>query len=162
VDAVKGRLAHTEDKASALLEADVGGAFDEIRGHAVGDASERAHGAGKDDHAIGGSAAAGDAGCNVCLGMLSDFFGDGRRAEKFFRESSAATEVHLFGEDAQCSFAGDQVNLGDTRVGVEGAEHLGGKEGTAGSGDGESEAEIGGCRFGGVGHEVIIADLEGD
>jgi hypothetical protein len=42
---------------------------------------------------------------------------------------------------------------------VEGAQHLGGKDGAAGASDGEDEAEIGGLGFGGVGHEAIIADM---
>jgi hypothetical protein len=67
--------------------------------------------------------------------------------------------VHLFCEDAQRCLAGNEVNFGDARIGVQRTQHLGGKDGAAGSGDGESEAEIGGRGFGWRGHEAIIADM---
>ena len=50
VDEIEGRLADAEDKRPALLEADIGGAFDEVRGEAMGDAGKRAHGTGKNNH----------------------------------------------------------------------------------------------------------------
>ena len=46
MDTVEGRLADAKDEAALLLEADVGGTLDEVRGQAVGDAGERPHGAG--------------------------------------------------------------------------------------------------------------------
>ena len=63
--------------------------------------------------------------------------------EEFFCEGVASAEVHLFGEDAQRGLAGDEVNFDDARVGVEGAQHLGGKDRAAGAGDGQDEAEFG-------------------
>ena len=126
-----------------LLEANVGGALDEVGCHAIGNAGQRAHGAGQDNHSVGGSAAAGDAGPDVCLRVLDNL---GVRAvvgaEEFLCECVASAELHLFGEDAQRCLAGDEVYIGDARVGVEGAQHLGGKYGTAGPGDGEDESCI--------------------
>lgn len=73
VDAVEGRLADAEDERTALFEADVGGALDKVGCKAVGDGGEGSHGAGKDDHGIGGVAAAGDVGSDVGIGVLLEF-----------------------------------------------------------------------------------------
>lgn len=70
VDSIKRSFADAEDEWTALLEADVGCALNEIRGQAVGDGCERSHGAGKDDHAIGGVAAAGDVCTDVVVGKV--------------------------------------------------------------------------------------------
>jgi len=134
VDAVEGRLADAEDEAAIFFEADVGGAVDEVGGEAGCDARERAHGAGKDDHRVGGVTAARDVGPDVSFGVLLEF-GAGS-AEEFFREVVAAAEVQLFGEDAKGAVGGDEVDPGDAGVGGEGAEDLGGVDAAAGSGDG--------------------------
>jgi hypothetical protein len=91
VDAVEWRLADAEDEGAIFLEADVGGALDEVRGEAVGDCGEGSHGAGKDDHGVGGIAAAGDVGADVGLRVLLDFWRWG--AEEFFCEVVAAAEL---------------------------------------------------------------------
>ena len=80
-------------------------------------------------------------------------------AEEFFCECVASAELHLFGEDAQRCFGGNEVNFGDARVGVEGAQHLGGKDRAAGAGDGQGEpdagdnAVAGGYGFGWTSHQ---------
>lgn len=68
VDAVEGSLADAEDEWATFLKADVGGALDEVRGETVGDGGERSHGAGKNDHAVGGITAAGDVRADVVVG----------------------------------------------------------------------------------------------
>jgi len=88
VDAVEGSLADAEDERAIFLEADVGGAVDEVLREAVCDGCEGAHGAGKDDHRVGGVAAAGDVGSDVGFGVLLKF-GAGR-AEEFFGEVVAS------------------------------------------------------------------------
>ena len=102
-----------------------------------------------------GRAAAGDGGADVGLGVLGDFGGAWSAPRSFSDEAVASAELHLFGEDAQGGFAGDEVDVGDAGVGVEGAEHLGGEDGAAGAGDGQGEAEIGdgGGGLGYGGHE---------
>lgn len=75
VDAVERGLADAEQEGAALLEADVGGALDEVGGEAVGDSSESAHGAGQDDHGIGRVAAAGNVRADVSFGMLLNLRG---------------------------------------------------------------------------------------
>src|SRR6202040_3333717 len=65
VDAVEGSLADAEDEGAVFFEAYIGGALDEVRREAVGDRRESAHGAGEDDHRVGGVAAAGDVGADV-------------------------------------------------------------------------------------------------
>lgn len=142
VNAVEGSLAHAEDERSALLEADVGGALDEICSKAVGDGGEGSHGAGKDDHAGGGIASAGDTGADIGFAVLAELFAG--RAEELFGEVVASAEAELFGDDAQRVFRCDEVNVRDAVVGGEGAQHLRGIDAATGSGNGEDDA----ARFG--------------
>ena len=74
VDEVEGSFADAEEEWATFLEADVGGALDEVLREAVSDAGEGSHGAGKDDHAVGGVGAAGDGGADVFVGELLNFF----------------------------------------------------------------------------------------
>ncbi len=145
VDAVEGGLADAEDKRAALLEGDVRSALDEGSGEAVGDGGEGAHGAGKDDSGGAGIAAARDVCADIGVVMLLDFLAGGALfaggTEKFFDETDAAAELQLFDEDAEGVGADDEIDLGDALVGLEGAEHLGRVDGTAGAGDGEGKSE---------------------
>jgi hypothetical protein len=137
VDAVEGSLADAEDEGAIFFEADVGGALDEVRREAVGDRREGTHGTGKDDHRVGGVTAAGDVSADVGFGVVLKFGAGG--AEEFFCEVVAAAEMQLFGEDSEGAVGGYEVDFGDTGVGGEGAEHLGGVDAAAGSGDGEGD-----------------------
>ena len=83
MDAIEGRFADAEDERTAFFETDVGCPMDEIGGETVGDGSERSHGAGKDDHAVGGIAAAGDVGGDIVFGVVLQL--GARRAEEFLR-----------------------------------------------------------------------------
>lgn len=89
VNAVEGRFADTKYQAAIFFQADIGGAMDEVGGHAVCDAGKRPHRAGKDDHGVGGVAAAGNIRADVVLGMLLNL----RRwcAEELFCQIIAAT-----------------------------------------------------------------------
>jgi hypothetical protein len=152
VDAVEGGFADAEDQGAVFFEADIGGTLDQVGGEAVGDGGEGAHGAGKDDHRVGGVAAAGDVGAYVGFGVLLDLWGWG--AEEFFYEVVAAADVEFFGEDAEGVFADDEIDSGDAIVLRGGAEELGGVDAAAGSGYGE--CDVAGLR--GFGHGMIIAD----
>ncbi len=160
VDEVEGGLADAEDEAAALLEADVGGALDEVLGEAVGDAAEGAHGTGEDDHGVEGAGAGGDGGTDVVVGEEG---GAARGvAEEVFDEGGAragfgqAEGGGLFGEDAKGAGADDEVNAGNAGVLVEGAEHLDGEDGAAGAGDGEGDDVAGGGGHRGVGVGVGV------
>src|SRR5262245_47446675 len=59
-DAGIGRLPRNDDELAALLEADLGGALDEVRRRAGRDAADRAGGAWADHHAVVAVGAAGD------------------------------------------------------------------------------------------------------
>ena len=154
MDAVERGFADAEDQKPIFFEADVGGALDEVRGQAVGDGGEGAHGAGEDDHGVGGVAAAGDVGAYVGFGVLLDLGGWG--AEEFFYEVVAAAEMELFGEDAESIFADDEVDFGDAIILRGGAEELGGVDAAAGSGNGEGDV----AGLWGFGHGMIIADVK--
>src|SRR5258707_12952018 len=110
MDAVERGFADAEDERAILFEADIGGALDQVRGEAVGDGGEGAHGAGKDDHRAGGVAAAGDVGAYVGFGVLLDPGGWG--AQEFFYEIVAAADMELFGPEAEGVFAGEGMEFG--------------------------------------------------
>ena len=120
VDAVEGRFAYAEDEGTALFECDVSGAGNEWISEAEGDGGECTHGAWEDDHAAGRMAAAGDGRADVGVGVLDGF--DWLCAEKFFQEVDTTGDVEFFGEDAEGVFACDEVDTGDSGVGLEGAE----------------------------------------
>jgi hypothetical protein len=145
MDAVERRLANAEDEGAIFFEADVGGAVDEVLRETVGDSGESAHGAGKDDHRIGGVAAAGDVGSYVGFGVLLNLWG--WSAEKFFYEVVATAEVEFFGEDTESIFADDEIDFGDAIVLRGSAEELGGVDASAGSGYGESNVARGFVRL---------------
>src|SRR6266436_9168439 len=113
----------------------------------VGDACQGSHGAGEDDHGVGGVAAAGDVGAYVGFGVLPDLGGWG--AEEFFCEVVAAAEMELFGEDAEGVFADDEIDFGDAIVLHGGPEELGGVDAAASSGYGEGDV-AGGFGVGGL------------
>jgi len=99
VNEVEGSFADAEDEWTALLERDVGGALDEVGGEAMGDAGERAHGAGKNNHREDRAGAAGDGCADIFMREELDFFGG--VAEKFFGEIVFCDEAVFFGEDAE-------------------------------------------------------------
>lgn len=72
VDAIERGFADAEEQWAVFFQGDVGRALNEIGGEAVGDRSERSHGAGKDDHRSGGITAAGDVGSDIRVGLLMD------------------------------------------------------------------------------------------
>ena len=134
MDAVKRGLADAEDEGAVLFEADVGCPVNEVLCEAVGDGREGTHGAGKDDHGVGGVAAAGDIGADVGFGVMLELGAGG--AEELFGEVVAAAQVQFFGEDAEGAVGGYEVDLGYALVVGEGAKDLGGVDAAAGSGDG--------------------------
>jgi hypothetical protein len=154
MDAVEGGLADAEDEGAVFFEADVGSAVDQVLRETVGDSGEGAHGAGEDDHGVGGVAAAGDVGAYVGLGVLFYFWGGG--SEEFFYEVVAAAEVELLCEDAEGIFADHEVDFGDAIFLRGSAEELGGVDAAAGSGNGEGDV----AGLWGFGHGMIIADVK--
>jgi len=149
VDAVERSLTDAQDKGTIFFEADIGGTVDEVLRDAVGDAREGAHGAGKDDHGVGGVAAAGYVGSDVGLGVVLEFGAGG--TEDFFCQVVAAAYFKFFREDTEGAVGGYEVYFGDAGVGSEGAEDLGGVDAAAGSGDGEGDVAW-------FWHRMIIAD----
>ena len=137
VNAVEGSFAHAKDERSSFLQADVRRAMNKVGCKAVGDGSQRSHRTGKHDHGVGGIAPAGDAGTDIGCGVLMEF--RTRAAEEFFSEVISAAQRKFFGKDAERVFRGHKVNARDTIVAREGAEHLGGIDGAAGSGDRECD-----------------------
>ena len=137
VDEVQRGFADTEDEWAAFLEADIGGALDEVLGDAVSDAGEGSHGAGQDDHAVAWIRAAGDGCAYVLVGQLHDFCG--ASAEELFYQGIAAADGGLLSEDAESAGADDEVDAGYAGVGFESEEHVARENCAAGAGDGERE-----------------------
>ena len=99
VDQIEGRFADAKDERTALLERDVGGAFDEIGGEAVSDAGKRAHRARKNDHRRDRTGAAGDRRADIFMREVLNFFRG--VPEKFFGEIIFCVDVVFFGEDSE-------------------------------------------------------------
>ena len=70
VDFVQRRLANAEHQRAALLEGDVGGTFDQVRGRAVGNAAERTDAAWDNDHRVGRIRPAGHIGTDIRVRLL--------------------------------------------------------------------------------------------
>ena len=123
VDAVERRFAKAEDELAALLEANVGGAREQIVADAGSDRAERASGAGDDDHGVHGSAAGGDGCADVFVGQAFEFFRGrfGEERREFF--GILGDDAEFGGHEAQTGVAGDEVNASDARIGVECAEN---------------------------------------
>jgi len=72
MDEVQGCFADAEDEAAAFFEAHIRGAFNEVAGEAVGDASKRTHGAGEYDHGVDGAGAGSDGSADIFVGQERD------------------------------------------------------------------------------------------
>jgi hypothetical protein len=135
MDAIEGSLADAEDERAAFLEADVSGAGEQIFGEAVSDFGEGSGGTRDDGHAIDRSGAGGDGCAYVFIGKVGDFCSAGLGEERGESFEVLDDDVELGREKALASFADDEKNLGDARVGVEMLEDGAGVESAAGSGD---------------------------
>jgi hypothetical protein len=122
VDAIEGRLAEAEDERAALLEADVGGAREEIVAGAGGDGAECSRGAGNYRHGVHTRAAGGDGGADVAIGEEFDFRGGsaGEKRRKFFR--FLGDNAQFGGDKTQAGFTGDEIDALDAGIGVEETE----------------------------------------
>lgn len=144
VDEVEGRFADAENERTALLERDIGCAFDKAVGEAVADGGERAHGAGQHDHAVRGIAAASDACADVAvfkqveLGVVRDGRGS-EFLERFEEATAPAGQAVLFGQDTHRVVGDEEADALDAIVRAKEVEHGGGEDGAAGAGDGEGE-----------------------
>lgn len=122
VDAIERRLAKAEDESAALLEADVGGAREEIVARAGGDGAEGSGGAGNHGHGVHACAAGGDGGADVAIGEIFDFRGgssseQGRQFLRFLRN-----DAEFGGDEAQAGVAGDEMDALDAWISVEEVE----------------------------------------
>jgi len=114
MDLIKGCLAQAKDQRAFLLEGDVGGPLDQMCARAISDAAERPHATRDHHHGVGGVGAAGDAGANVCVGLLMDFAA--ALAEDLADEVATAAQVELFGHDAKRAVGGYEVDGSDAPI----------------------------------------------
>ena len=159
VDQVQGRLADAQHQAAALLQADIGGAFDQVPGRAVRDSGQRAHRAGEHDHSSGRVGAAGDGGSDVLMFQQMDLAGAIAGEEQPVEQAAAAGTAGLLGQHAQGAGGDHELDALDARVVFQGAEQLHGEDGAAGAGHGHNQGPAArlargrGLRFGQrVGH----------
>jgi len=89
VNFIERGFANTEHERTFLFEANIGGALDQVRGNAVGNAGKRAHAARQDNHRVGGIGTAGDVGSDVGIRVLLNFAG-GAASENLADEIAAA------------------------------------------------------------------------
>jgi len=114
VDLVQRSLAHAEHQRTLLFQANVGGSLDELSREAVGNLGQCAHAAWDHDHRVGGIGAAGNVGADVVVALRMNFLWI--RAEYLLDQIAAAGYTELFGNDAQCAIAGDEVDSLDSLV----------------------------------------------
>ena len=139
MNAIEGRFAYAKNEWATLLEADIGGAMNQVAGETVCDGSERAHGAGQNNHRAARVTSAGNAGTDIRLAVQAKFAAG--LSEEFLREIVAAAELKFLCKDAQGAIGGDEVNARDAIVGGERAQHLCGIDAAARSGDRERNSE---------------------
>lgn len=132
MDSVEWGFTNAEQQRVAFFEADVSRAMDQVRGEAIGDGGEGAHGARQNNHCVSGIASAGNVGTDIALCVLLDF--GGRCAEELLCEVVAAADMQFFGEDAESAVGGNEVYFCYAGVGCEGAKHLNNIDRSAGSG----------------------------
>jgi hypothetical protein len=99
MNAIEGRLSHTQDQRAALLERHVGGAGNQRVGQSMCDCRKSAHRTGQNNHSVGWIAAAGDGRANVGVGVLDCFCGF--CCEEFFEEIVAARNAQFLSHHAQ-------------------------------------------------------------
>jgi len=118
VDFVEWGLADAEHQRAVLFESDIGGAFDEARGGAVGDASEGAYAAWDDDHGVGRIRPAGHVRADVGIGLLLNLCR--RRADDLTEKVGAAFDSEFLGHDAQGAVGSDEIDGFHARVTLDG------------------------------------------
>ena len=75
VNLIQRRLADAEHQGLSFFESYIGGALDELRGDAVGDARQGTNTAGDDDHPIARIGTAGHVGADIGIGLQTGFCG---------------------------------------------------------------------------------------
>ena len=122
MDAVERCFAQAEDERTAFLQADVGGAGEEVVRDTAGDRAERASRARGDHHGVDGGAAGGDASADVLVRQVLDFFrrAAGEERRQFLAVGGDGSEFR--GEQPQARIGSDQEHVGYAAVGVEQAQ----------------------------------------
>jgi len=122
VDFVEGRFADAEHERSEFFQRNVGRAFYEMRGDAVGDAAERADAAGDDDHGVGRIRPAGHVGADIGVFLLLNFRRG--RADELTYEVGASGEAEFLRHNAERAVGGDEVHGLDAAVTLDGEQEV--------------------------------------
>jgi len=137
VNFVERGFADAEHQRAFFFEANVGGALDQMRRDAIGNASQRAHAAGQDDHGVAGIGTAGDVGADIGVGLLANFAG--LTPEQLLDHVVAAAEFEFFSHDAQGAVRGDKVDGCDARIALDGKQQAAHEDCAAGAGGGDAQ-----------------------
>jgi len=140
MDLVERRLAHAENEWTLLLKADIGGAFDEVRSHPVGNASQGSDAAGNDDHGVSGIRTAGNVRPDIGIVLRHDLARS--LAEHLADQILAASSAKFFGQNAQCAVGGDEVNQMDAGVAVYRHQKLAQEQRATGSGSRDGQISM--------------------
>lgn len=135
VNFVQRGFAYAEYERTALFQANIGGAFDELCCEAVCDLGECSHAARDDDHRVGRVGTAGDVSANVVVALHVDLLR--RRAEYLLNQVAAAGDPKFFGHDAQRAVAGNEVDGFDALVVLQRKQQLFQESCSAGAGGGD-------------------------
>ncbi len=134
---VERRFADAQHQLTFFFQADVGGALDEVRSDAVGNAGQGTDAARHHDHGIGWIRAAGDIGAYIRVGLLVNFAGC--VTEKMGDEVVATAQTKFFGHHAQSAVGSDEVRALNASVAVDGQQQMAQEYRSAGAGGGDGQ-----------------------
>jgi hypothetical protein len=122
VNLIQGRLADAEHQRPSFFESYIGGALDELRSDAVGDARERSNTAGDDNHPIARIGTAGHIRTDIGIRLQLDLAGS--FAQDLADEIAASAQREFFGKDAQGAVGSNEVHGLDAGVAVDSEQKL--------------------------------------
>ena len=137
VNFVERSFADAEHQRTFFFEADVSGAFDQVRGDAVCNAGKGSHAAGNNDHGVGGIRTTRNVSADISVGLLMDFAG--RVSEHLAHQVATAAEFEFFGNDAQGAAGGDEVDRLNAFVAFDSEQQVAEEQRPAGAGGGDGE-----------------------
>src|SRR5215469_16896495 len=108
---VEWSFTNTEHQGTAFFKTHVGGALNQVRGNALGDAGQCADAAGQHDHGIGRVGATGDVGSDIGVRLQMDFARGAVSAQQLAEQVTAAVQLKFFRHHPQGSIGSDEVDV---------------------------------------------------
>jgi len=141
VNLVERGFADAQHERALLLDTDVSGALDQLRGDAVSDPGKRSDAAREDDHSVGGIGTAGHVSTDIGVGLLVDLARGLTQvvSQNLADEVATPAKGELLGHDPQGAVGGNEINHFYSWVAFHGQQELAQKKRAAGAGSGDGE-----------------------